>query len=73
LNDLWKFDGYNWTWVSGSKFRNHNGTYGIQGIPDESNIPPSRVGALGWTDINGNLWLFGGVIAGKSEENSTIN
>jgi hypothetical protein len=65
LNDLWKFDGYNWTWMSGSKETNQNGYYGIQGIPDGSNMPSARYGALGWIDLNGNLWIFGGTGSGK--------
>jgi hypothetical protein len=46
--------------MSGSDQINQNGKYGIPGIPDESNMPSSRNNALGWTDLNGNLWLFGG-------------
>jgi hypothetical protein len=61
LNDLWKFDGYNWTWMSGSSNETYlDGNYGIQGIPDANNVPSSKIFALGWTDLDGNLWLFGG-------------
>jgi hypothetical protein len=49
--------------MSGSNETNQNGNYGILGIPDESNMPSSREYALGWTDSNGNLWLFGGTIS----------
>ena len=58
LNDLWKFDGTNWTWVSGSKTgsdrrlrREERGRSG--------NVPGARY-AVSWTDSNGNFWLFGG-------------
>jgi len=33
LNDLWKFDGTNWTWVKGSTNGNAGGVYGTQGVP----------------------------------------
>jgi N-acetylneuraminic acid mutarotase len=36
------------------------GVYGTLGIPAAGNVPGSRVGAAGWTDSNGVLWLFGG-------------
>jgi hypothetical protein len=46
--------------MSGSDVIGHNGNFSEQGIPDETNMPPSKQYALGWTDLNGNFWLFGG-------------
>ncbi len=60
LNDLWRWDGSNWTWMSGSDVINQNGVYGTKGTPDSANYPGSRRYAVSWTDISGNLWLFGG-------------
>lgn len=60
LNDLWKFDGKNWTWVSGSDTINQSGVYGTKGEPADSNIPGARNSAVAWIDKNNNLWLFGG-------------
>src|SRR5258708_2636698 len=60
LNDLWKFDGSNWTWVSGANTIQQAGSYGTQGIADPSNVPGSRDGAVAWKDSSGNVWLFGG-------------
>jgi N-acetylneuraminic acid mutarotase len=62
LNDLWKFDPTTneWTWVSGSDTERQSGIYGTKGIPDPSNIPGGRWGAVSWLDSLGNLWLFGG-------------
>lgn len=60
LNDLWMFDGVNWTWVSGSSSINQAGIYGQQGVADVSNSPGGRQGSVGWTDANENFWLFGG-------------
>jgi hypothetical protein len=30
-------------------------------VPATGLSPGSRVAAAGWTDIDGNLWLFGGI------------
>jgi N-acetylneuraminic acid mutarotase len=57
-----------WTWMSGSStvklmangFYSQPGVYGTLGIASSSNVPGGRVGAISWTDGNGNLWLFGG-------------
>lgn len=60
LNDLWKFENSNWTWISGSNSINDLGSYGIQGIGDESNSPSARIGMSTWTDSNNVFWLYGG-------------
>ena len=60
LNDLWKFDGTNWTWVSGDNTVNQPGVYGTKGVPASTNIPGARNSSVSWTDSTGNLWLFGG-------------
>ncbi|MDH5716183.1 MAG: DUF4215 domain-containing protein [Spirochaetia bacterium] len=60
LNDLWKFDGTNWTWISGSNIINQAGVYGTKGIAAATNIPGARYFSISWTDSSGNFWLFGG-------------
>ena len=60
LNDLWKFDGTNWTWVSGSKTYGQAGSYGKQGSAAVGNVPGARSGSVSWIDSHGYLWLFGG-------------
>ncbi len=60
LSDLWRWDGANWTWVSGSNLRNITGTYGTKGIANNANAPGGRASAAGWIDASSNLWLFGG-------------
>lgn len=60
LNDLWKFDGSQWAWVSGSSSANQSGVYGSLGVAASGNVPGARYGAVSWTDAAGNLWLFGG-------------
>ena len=63
LNDLWKFDTSTneWTWMGGSNECCQDGTYGVLGVSNTDNMPGSRDGAAGWTDREGNLWLFGGI------------
>ena len=60
LNDLWKFDGTNWTWVSGANTVNQTGVYGTMGVASASNVPEARYGSVSWIDSSGNFWLFGG-------------
>jgi len=65
LNDLWKFNAGQWTWVKGSKIADQSGApqygvYGTLGVRDPANTPGARFGAASWTDSSGNLWLFGG-------------
>jgi N-acetylneuraminic acid mutarotase len=60
LNDLWEYSAGQWMWVSGSKYANQNGVYGTQGVPAPDTVPGGRYSAAGWTNLSGNLWLFGG-------------
>jgi N-acetylneuraminic acid mutarotase len=66
LNDLWEFNPSTneWTWMGGSSTIGPNngqaGAYGTMGVPASGNTPGSRLGATGWLDGSGNLWLFGG-------------
>jgi hypothetical protein len=61
LNDLWKFSGGEWTWVSGSYLVNQQGVYGNLGVGDPANVPGARYSASSWSDKQGNFWLFGGL------------
>ena len=61
FNDLWKFDGANWTWVSGSSTVDQAGDYGAKGTAASTNVPGARDSGVSWTDASGNLWLFGGL------------
>jgi N-acetylneuraminic acid mutarotase len=68
LNDLWNYNPStgNWTWVTGSStipIQNSvcaPGVYGRLRSPNRYNVPGGRLGASSLTDIEGNLWLFGG-------------
>jgi len=75
LDDLWEFNPSTgeWNWVNGSsgvrlcptKSIPLNlcplpGVYGALGVAASGQHPGSRIGAATWTDLNGNLWMFGG-------------
>jgi N-acetylneuraminic acid mutarotase len=51
-----------WTWVGGSITGDgaQLGVYGTKSTFAAANVPSGRTGSIGWTDKNGNLWLFGG-------------
>ena len=61
LNDLWECIPATgqWAWMAGSDTINAAAVYGSLGIPAAGNTPAGSASAVGWTDTNGNLWLFG--------------
>ncbi|MBS1744088.1 MAG: T9SS type A sorting domain-containing protein [Bacteroidetes bacterium] len=63
LNDLWKYNvtANEWTWMNGDSVTQCAAVYGTKNIAAVSNKPGARIGACGWTDESGNLWLFGGI------------
>jgi hypothetical protein len=70
LNDLWKFDGFYWTWLSGSDQPNQKAIYGNKGVPSSSNVPGAREGSIGWVDNEGIFWIFGGSGLNNGNENN---
>ncbi len=73
LNDLWRYDGANWTWMSGDTVINQNGVYGTRGTPDPANFPGSRFGSVSWKDSSDNFWLFGGYGNPATGSNGYLN
>jgi N-acetylneuraminic acid mutarotase len=75
LNDLWEFDPAigTWTWMSGSSVGGASGVYGTKGSSAANNIPGGRFYATGWTDPEGNLWLFGGQGLDSAGANGELN
>ena len=59
MNDLWKWDGTEWTWVNGSNLADQDGSTGRRERLPQT-IILDTIDASGWTDKSGNLWLFGG-------------
>jgi len=68
LSDLWKYDPGTsmWTWVSGSQTANTAAVFGTLGVPAAANTPGGKHSSVGWSDGNGNLWLYGGVGPGDA-------
>lgn len=54
-----------WTWMKGSNVGASVGNFGVKGVSAPSNEPPARYQTAFWTDLNGDLWLFGGVVNGN--------
>lgn len=63
MSDLWKYNvsTNQWTFMKGSNLFDQLGVYGTQGISASNNMPGSRQEYMTWTDLNGRLWLFGGI------------
>jgi gliding motility-associated-like protein len=62
LNDLWMFDPntLQFTWVGGTTLFNQPGVYGTQLVPAPTNYPDGSAGSVGFRDLQGNFWMFGG-------------
>ncbi|MBM3381678.1 MAG: hypothetical protein FJY29_04475 [Betaproteobacteria bacterium] len=56
-NDLWKWDGKNWTWLAGRKCAQANEKNVSASAEQE---PSPRVATTTWIDRAGHLWMFGG-------------
>jgi hypothetical protein len=75
LNDVWEFNvnTRQWAWMAGSQFVNQNGAYGYMHEAQAGNTPGARSFASGWTDRNGNFWLFGGSGLGAGTTGGYLN
>ncbi len=60
LNDLWRFDGTNWTWLGGSKVINDAGSRGALNVPAPTNLPDSRIAAAAVRLEDGSVLMYGG-------------
>ncbi|HKR07420.1 MAG TPA: kelch repeat-containing protein, partial [Bacteroidia bacterium] len=50
-----------WVWIKGSNVGNQPGNFGVQGVPGPANNPPGVYEPCEWIDLNGNLWILGGM------------
>ncbi len=62
LNDLWRYSiaTGEWTWISGADKADGTAVYGTKGVAGAANSPGVRSQPDTWTDLSGNLWMFGG-------------
>ncbi|KAF6001612.1 hypothetical protein F1559_000026 [Cyanidiococcus yangmingshanensis] len=63
LNDMWLYNAFSgeWTWLAGNDSVDASDISGSMGSFSSSFSPGARKGASFWTDMSGNLWLFGGL------------
>ncbi len=86
LNDLWNctptptttngvsYTGCVWTWVAGSSKANASGLYPASpGQFSATSIPGGRFATGTWTDLNGNMWLFGGAGVDHAGNSGLLN
>jgi len=69
LNDLWKWDGTDWTWMSGDNVVLIDGIYGSLGVSNPANKPGAHSLHRSWVDVLGNFWIFGGY--GRDKDGAT--
>jgi N-acetylneuraminic acid mutarotase len=67
-----------WTWMNGSSSvpslnGGQPGVYGNLGVSADANVPGGRFGGASWTDMSGNLWLFGGYGFDRSGTQGELN
>ena len=62
LSDLWKYSpaANTWTWMAGSTTLGATSPAGTPGVPAPANTPGGLANSASWTDLSGNLWLYGG-------------
>jgi hypothetical protein len=70
LDDLWRFDGTNWTWIKGTGLPGQSPVYGQRGVASPSNTPGSRYqGCNARNPLTGRFWIFGGRTSGSDFRN----
>lgn len=74
LNDVWKFNilTQQWSWEHGANSINSDGLYGSLGEFNVTNLPPSRIGALGWSDSHNHFYLMGGAAVNSADRFSDL-
>lgn len=73
INDMWKFNGSQWTWMAGGNLISQSGTYGTIKTAAAANTPGSRQNINMMSDSSGNIWLFGGLGYDKNGQNGLLN
>ena len=70
-DDLWRWDGKDWTWMRGDTQSLSQPMYGVQGVEAHTNTPGSRDWGVQWAGKNGEFWLYGGWIDDSSSRGSS--
>ncbi len=81
LNDLWMYciAGNQWTWKGGPDCNIYidpdsaeaaPGSWGTLDVSSATNNPNSLLGAIGWADNKGHLYLFGGIDLNSNKYNT---
>lgn len=60
LNNLWMWDGAQWTWLSGDAEVYASGTLGAKGEASAAALPRAQYRSSSIVDSDGNFWLYGG-------------
>lgn len=72
MNDLWKWDGSRWIWLSGyAQFDTHSSYNGI-GMRSRANMPGARAGTVGVKSAHGDFIIFGGFSSTLSPKNKVL-
>lgn len=58
LNDLWRYSGGVWTYMSGSELARQLSYYGPLGMQSSESLPGGCSGTMRWTDESGRLWAY---------------
>ena len=60
--DLWVYNpaSNEWGWIGGDSSLQNLPVYGALGVSSPLSKPGGRMGAISWTDLQNNLWMFGG-------------
>ncbi|NBB20016.1 T9SS type A sorting domain-containing protein [Runella sp. CRIBMP] len=74
-NDLWKYDvqANVWLWIKGNNTPKTAGSYGQKGVESPLNLPDSRTRTTGFTDANGDFWIFGGQHYNDDDDSFYLN
>ena len=51
-----------WTWMKGSNTAGALPVFGTQGVPDPANTPGPMFLPVGFTDLQGRFWVYGGSV-----------
>lgn len=88
LNDIWMYNPTTteWAWMGGPKgvpgcemqhgvtlCTGYGGLYAPLGEVSATGEPGGRIGAVGWTDLNGRFWVFAGAGYDTTNNNGDLN